>query len=166
MRCYWNNDYRISSPISRAIFQYLTQKFGRFFHKKRASAYSRGFGIQKISTNLVLCEMTVNSVIAAIFTWHALKWQQRISDHQSDSLLPTHWKTMSLNSVKSLLISLYKWNIWSLCRENHSIACSSSSGHLGVKRLIFARLVDILSLPEIIVVWYRLQRRTMDSLSP
>ena len=28
-------------------FQYLTQKFGRFFHKKRASAYSRGFGIEK-----------------------------------------------------------------------------------------------------------------------
>ena len=39
--------YRISSSISRAIFQYLTQKFGRFFHKKRGSAYSGGFGIKK-----------------------------------------------------------------------------------------------------------------------
>ena len=39
--------YGISSLISRVIFQYLTQKFGRFFHKKRGSAYSRGFGIQK-----------------------------------------------------------------------------------------------------------------------
>ena len=30
------------------------------------------------------------SVTAALFPWHALKlsWQQRISDHQSDSLLP------------------------------------------------------------------------------
>ena len=37
--------YSISSPISRAIFQYLTQKFWRFFHKKRGSAYSRGFRI-------------------------------------------------------------------------------------------------------------------------
>ena len=25
---------------------------------------------------------------------------KRISDHQSDSLLPTHWKTISLNSEK------------------------------------------------------------------
>ena len=39
--------YRISSSLSRAIFQYLTQKFGRFFHKKRGSAYSGGFGIKK-----------------------------------------------------------------------------------------------------------------------
>ena len=39
--------YRISSPISRAIFQCSTQKFGKFFHKKRDSAYSRGFGIKK-----------------------------------------------------------------------------------------------------------------------
>ena len=90
---------------------------------------------------------------AALFTWHALKLtrQQRISDHQSDSLLPTHWKTISLNSAKTLLISHYKWDFLSLCCENHSIACSSSSGHLGVKRLIFARLADILSLPERIV---------------
>ena len=88
------------------------------------------------------------------------------SDHQSDSLLPTHWKTISLNSAKTLLISHYKWNIWSLCCKNHSIACSSSSGNLGVKQPIFARLADILSLPERIVAWSRLQRRTMDSLSP
>ena len=55
--------------------------------------------------------MTVDSVTAALFTWHALKlsWQQRISEHQSDSLLPAHWKTISLNSAKTLLISHYKW---------------------------------------------------------
>ena len=46
--------------------------------------------------------MTVNSVTAALFKWHILKLsqQQRISDHQSDSLLPTHWKTISINSAK------------------------------------------------------------------
>ena len=68
--------------------------------------------------------MTINSVTAVLFTWQALKltWQQRISDHQSDSLLPMHWKTISLNSAKTLLISHYKWNTWSLCCENHSIA--------------------------------------------
>ena len=79
---------------------------------------------------------------------HALKltWRQRISDHQSDSLLPTHWKTISLNPAKTLLISHYKWNIWSLCCDNYSIACSSSSGHWnGVKRLVFAPLADISS---------------------
>ena len=38
--------------------------------------------------------MTVDSVTAALFTWHALKlsWKQRISEHQSDSLLPAHWR--------------------------------------------------------------------------
>ena len=92
--------------------------------------------------------MTVNSVTAALFKWHALKLsrQQRISDHQSDSLLPTHWKTISLNSAKNLLISHYKWNVWSLCCENHSIASSSGSGHLGVKRPTFARFADIIKL--------------------
>ena len=46
--------------------------------------------------------MTVNSVTAALFKWRILKLsqQQRISDHQSDSLLPTHWKTISINSAK------------------------------------------------------------------
>ena len=39
--------YGISSPLSQVIFQYLTKKVGRFFHKKWDSAYSRGFGIQK-----------------------------------------------------------------------------------------------------------------------
>ena len=39
--------YGISSPLRQVIFQYLTKKVGRFFHKKRDSAYSRGFGIQK-----------------------------------------------------------------------------------------------------------------------
>ena len=101
---------------------------------------------------------------ALYVTCFKIDMTKRISDHQSDSLLPTHWKTISLNSGKTLLISHHKWNIWSLCRENHSIACSSSSGHLGVKRPIFARLADILSLPERIVAWSRLQHRTMDSL--
>ena len=52
--------------------------------------------------------MTVNSVTAALFTWHALKlsWQQRISDHKLDSLLPTHWKTILLNSAKLLSIHI------------------------------------------------------------
>ena len=54
--------------------------------------------------------MTVNSVTAVLSTWHALKlsWQQRISHHRSDSLLPTHWKTISLNSAK--LFSFYITN--------------------------------------------------------
>ena len=61
----------------------------------------------------------------------------------ADSILPTHWKTISLNSAKTLLISHYKWNIWSLCCENHSIACSFSSGYLGVIQPIFAHfLID------------------------
>ena len=90
--------------------------------------------------------MTVNSVTAALFTWHALKlsWQQRISDHKLDSLLPAHWKTILLNLAKTLVNSHYKWNIWSLTCENHSITCSSSSGYLGVKRPIFARFADIM----------------------
>ena len=90
--------------------------------------------------------MTVNSVTAALFPWHTLKlsWQQRIFDHQSDYLLPTHWKTTSLNSAKPLLISHYKWNIWSLYCQNRSLACSSSSGRLGVKRPIFACFAGIL----------------------
>ena len=59
-----------------------------------------------------------------------------------------------------------KYLPWSLCCENHSITCSSSSGYLGVKRPIVARFADILSSPERIVAWSLLQRRTMDSLSP
>ena len=55
----------------------------------------------------------------------------------------THWKTTSLNS---LLITHYKWNIWSLCSENHSIASSSSSGNLGVKRPIFCTFCRHLKL--------------------
>ena len=197
--------------------------------------------------------MTVNSVTAALFTWHALKlsWQQRISDHKLDSLLPTQtgkpgvgvWRTgltglrwrpgprrlssggrernvkdqikrPPITSVpaatkiatqesgfwatqeptntdaltiasprrgchyyyslkddltqlgKTLLNSHYKWNIWSLTCENHSITCSSSSGYLGVKRPIFARFADILCSPERIVAGSLLQRRAMDSLSP
>ena len=92
--------------------------------------------------------MTVNSVTAALFTWNALKltWQQRISDHQSDSLLPTHWKTISSNSAKNLLISHYKWNVRFLCCENHSIACSSSSEHLGAKRPNFCTFCRHLKL--------------------
>lgn len=35
--------------------------------------------------------------------------QQRISDHQADSLVPTHWKTISLNSGKLFRTSHYKW---------------------------------------------------------
>ena len=58
-----------------------------------------------------------------------------------------------------------KYLPWSLCSENHSITCWSSSGLLGVKRPIVARFPDILSSPERIVALSLLQRRTMDSLS-
>ena len=85
---------------------------------------------------------------------------------QSDSWLPMQWETILLNLAKTLLISHYKWNIWSLCCENHSIASLSSSGPLGVKEPIFACFADILSLPERIVAWSLLQHRTMDSVSP
>ena len=105
---------------------------------------------------------------AVLFLWHALKlsWQQHISDHKSDAPLPTHWRTISLNSAKVLLISHYKWNIWSLYCENPSIACLSSSGHLGVKWLIFACFADILSLPERVATWFLLQCCNTDSLCP
>ena len=45
---------------------------------------------------------------------------------------------------KTFVNSHYKWNIWSLTCENHSITCSSISGYLGVKRPIFARFADIM----------------------
>ena len=67
--------------------------------------------------------------------------------------------TWEWNLAKTSFISHYHWNIWSLCCENHSIACSSSSGHWGVKQPIFACFADILSLPE-------RHHCTMDSLSP
>ena len=74
--------------------------------------------------------------------------------------------TWEWNLAKTSFISHYHWNIWSLCCENHSIACSSSSGHWGVKQPIFACFADILSLPERIVAWSVLHHCTMDSLSP
>ena len=40
--------YRISSPISRAIFSVFDPKFWEIFHGERGSAYSRGFYILKI----------------------------------------------------------------------------------------------------------------------
>ena len=80
------------------FFQYLTQKFGRFFHEKRGSAYSRGFGIQKQLQIQYSCKMNVNSKYCSALL--KLSWQQPISDHQSDSLLPTHWKTIALNLAK------------------------------------------------------------------
>ena len=130
--------------------------------------WSIRFRVRKQSTNLMLMrnDCKFRDYSALYVTCFKIDMTKRISDHQFDSLLPTYWKTISLTSAKTLLISHYKWNIWSLCRKNHSIACSSSSGHLGVKQPIFARLTDILSLPERIVAWSRLQRRTMDSLSP
>lgn len=51
-------------------------------------------------------------IIAVPFLWHVTKssWQQCISD-QLESLLPTHWKTTSLNCAKyTLQISDYKCN--------------------------------------------------------
>ena len=38
--------YRISSPISRAIFSVFETRVWLIFHEKRGSAYSRGFGFQ------------------------------------------------------------------------------------------------------------------------
>ena len=38
--------YGISSPISRAIFQYLTKKVGRFFHKKGIRLIAEGLGFK------------------------------------------------------------------------------------------------------------------------
>ena len=108
-------------------------------------------------------------VTAALFSWHVMKlsWQQHISG-QSKSLFPTHWKTISFNSTKTLTRSdkQSKYQPCSLCCENHSITCWSSSGYFGVKRPIVARFADIFSSPERIVAWSLLQRRTMDSLSP
>ena len=37
--------YRISSPISLAIFSVSDTEIFEIFHQKRGSAYSRGFGI-------------------------------------------------------------------------------------------------------------------------
>ena len=157
------------------VFTYKPSDFS-VFDKKVWEIFSQETGFclyprvwnSKTSTNQVLMrnDRKFHDCSALYVTCFKIDMTITYSDHQSDSLLPTHWKTISLNSAKTLLISHYKWNIWSLCRKKHSIACSSSSGHLGVKRLIFARLVDISSLPERIVAWSRLQRRTMDSLSP
>ena len=108
-------------------------------------------------------------VTAALFSWHVVKlsWQQRISD-QSKSLSPMHWKMISLNSSKTLQISAQKSKDQpcSLCCENRSITCWSSSGYFRVKRPIVACFADIFSSPERIVAWSLLQRRTMDLLSP
>ena len=38
-----NTTYRISSPISRAIFSVFNPKFWEIFHEERGSACSRGF---------------------------------------------------------------------------------------------------------------------------
>ena len=45
--------YRISSPISRAIFQYLTQKFEDFFTRNGVRLIAKGLGFKTI-TNLML----------------------------------------------------------------------------------------------------------------
>ena len=37
------HEYRISSPISQAIFSVFNPKFWEIFHKERGSACSRGF---------------------------------------------------------------------------------------------------------------------------
>ena len=42
--------------------------------------------------------MNVNSKYCSALL--KLSWQQPISDHQSDFLLSTHWKTIALNSAK------------------------------------------------------------------
>ena len=105
---------------------------------------------------------------AALFSWHVTKlsWQQCISD-QLKSLSPTHWKTIHL-TVQTLQISdqKSKYQPCSLCCENHSITCWSSSGYFGVKWPIVARFADIFSSPERIVARSLLHHRTMDSLSP
>ena len=110
--------------------------------------------------------MTVNSMTAALFTWHALKltWQQRILTTNQILCFPPIERRS--HSTQQKLFSFHITNeIFGLSAVKNTPSLVRL-GHLGVKRLIFARLVDISSLPERRVAWSRLQRRTMDSLSP
>ena len=141
----------------------------RFFHEKWDSAYSRRFGIQKKSTiaNLMLmqnyhefCDCSAlyvacfKIVMTTTYFWPPIRF-----------FAPHALKDHLTQLDKTLLISHYKWNIWSLCHKNHSITCSSSSGYLGVKWPIFACFADILSLPERIVAWSLLQSATHHGLA-
>lgn len=88
------------------------------------------------------------------------------SDHQSDSLLPMHWKMISLNLAK--LFSFYISNeIF-----GHSAMKTTLSPACLVRDTwewnspIFAHFADIFTLPERIVAWSLLQYPTIDSLSP
>ena len=76
-------NYRISSPITRATFSVFDTKVWEIFPQET------GFGLQPGVWDSKTSKIGLK-----------LSWQQGISDHQSDSLLPTHWKTISLNLAK------------------------------------------------------------------
>ena len=86
--------------------------------------WSIRFRVRKQSTNLMLMrnDRKFRDYSALYVTCFKIDMTKRISDHQSDSLLPTYWKTISLTSAKTLLISHYKWNIWSLVKTTPSLA--------------------------------------------
>ena len=126
------NTTQISILYLPYFFIYKPSDFFSIWHESLVD-FSKRNGVQLIAkglefkNSLIANEMTVNSLTVALFTWHALKlpWQQHISDHQSDSLLPMHWKTISLNSANLFSFRIRHEIFWSLRCENHSITCSS-----------------------------------------
>ena len=141
-------EYCVSSPISWVIFSVFDKTMGVFFTRNGIWLIAGGLGF-KNKYNWIRIVMTTTNFWPPIryFASHALK----------DNLTQLG---------KTLHISHYKWNVWSLCWENHSITFSFNLEYFGVKQPIFARFVDILSSPGRIVAWSLLQHHTMDSQSP
>ena len=126
-------EYCVSSPISWVIFSVFDKTMGVFFTRNGIWLIAGGLGL-KNKYNWIRIVMTTTNFWPPIryFVSHALK----------DNLTQLG---------KTLHISHYKWNVWSLCWENHSITFYFNLEYFGVKQPIFARFVDILSSPGRIV---------------
>ena len=110
--------------------------------------------------------MTVNSVTAALFKWRILKLsqQQRTSDHQSDSLLPTKLFSFHItNKIFGLFAAkttpLFVWlgtlesetaHFCTFCRHlklasKNSRLVSSLASHHGLAKSIISRYFRVVS---------------------
>ena len=129
------NHYRISSPVSRAIFSVFDTKVWEIFTQETRYGLLPKVWDSKPSTDLMLTRKDRKvSDCSALYVMTTTYFWPPIG-----SLLPTLWKNISLDLANTLLISHYKLIIWSLCCEDQPTACLSILGHLGVKRPIFAR---------------------------